>query len=76
MKHLILTASLAAILAAPAHAGGPVIAEEPEPAPVVRDRNNALPLILLGVVVAAMIAGGGSSDCLSEEPTQPAPGGC
>lgn len=71
-----LTLILTLALAAPAHAGGPVIIEEPETAPVVRDRDSALPLILLGVVVAAMIAGGGSSDCLSEEPVPPAPGGC
>lgn len=64
MKHLLLTAAL---LATPLHAGGPVIIEDAaESAPVVRNRNDAL-FILLGLAVAAVILGSGSDTCNSEE---------
>ena len=75
MKAILLTAAILA--AAPAQAGGPVIVEDAaEAAPVVRDRGNALPLILLGLAVAAVVLGGGSdSPCNTpDEPTEP--GGC
>lgn len=57
---------LTAILASPAHAGGPVILET-EPATAVRDRDATLPLVLLGLAVAAVILGG-SDTCNSGEP--------
>lgn len=66
-------AFILALLAAPAYAGGPVLVD-PETAPVVRDRDNALPLILLGIVVAGIVLGGGSDNC--NDAPQPAPGGC
>lgn len=65
MKHLLLTAAL---LATPLHAGGPVIIEDAaESAPVVRDHKSKLPLILLGLAVAAVILGSGSDTCNGEE---------
>lgn len=66
-------AFILALLAAPAYAGGPVLVD-PETAPVVRDRDSALPLILLGIVVAGIVLGGGSDNCNDAPP--PAPGGC
>ena len=62
MHRIIL---LAALLATPLQAGGPVIIED---TPVVRDHKSKLPLILLGLAVAAVIIGGGDT-CNSEEPT-------
>ena len=64
MRYLILALSL---LATPLHAGGPVIIET-ETAPVVRDHKSKLPLILLGLAVAAVILGSGSDTCNGEEP--------
>lgn len=64
MHRLILCLALAAT---PALAGGPVIIEDAaESAPVVRNRNDAL-FILLGLAVAAVILGSGSDTCNSEE---------
>jgi len=59
MKHLLLTAALLACQ--PAHAGGPVIIET-DTATAVRDRDATLPLVLLGLAVAAVILGG-SDNC-------------
>ena len=62
---------------APAFAGGPVL-EETEAAPIVRSHNNRLVPILFGLAVAAIILGGGSDACTTEEP-EPTPhpvGGC
>jgi hypothetical protein len=63
------------LLASPVGAGGPVIEGTAETAPVVRDRDNALPLILLGLAVAAVVLGNGSDACNGDEgePT-PEPG--
>ena len=75
MTRLALILALA--LALPAHAGGPVIIEDPaEAAPLVRSHNNRLVPILFGIAVAAIILGGGSdSPCNTpDEPTEP--GGC
>lgn len=75
MTRLALILSLA--LALPAHAGGPVIIEDPaEAAPLVRSHDNRLVPILFGIAVAAILLGGGSdSPCNGDEPT-PEPGGC
>lgn len=67
-------AFILALLAAPAYAGGPVLVDPEVPVSTTRDRNAALPLILLGIVVAGIVLGGGSDNC-NDEP-QPAPGGC
>ena len=64
MHRLILCLALAA---SPVAAGGPVIIET-ETAPVVRDHKSKLPLILLGLAVAAVILGSGSDTCNGEEP--------
>jgi hypothetical protein len=69
----ILAISTALLLAAPAHAGGPVIVEDAETAPVVRDRDNALPLILLGLAVAAVVLGNGSDACNGNPEPTPEP---
>jgi hypothetical protein len=72
MKKLALI--LAITTAIPAHAGGPVLIEDAaETAPVVRD--NALPFILLGLAVAAVVLGGGGSNCVQPEP-EPTPEPC
>lgn len=66
-------AFILALLAAPAFAGGPVLVDPEVPVASPRDRDNALPLILLGIVVAGIVLGG--SDNCNDAP-QPAPGGC
>ena len=68
--HLLAALTGISLLTLPANAGGPVIVEDAaEAAPVVRDRNNALPLILLGLAVAAVVlGGGGGSDCTCNSP--------
>jgi len=74
MTRLALILSLA--LALPANAGGPVIEDAAEAAPLVRSHNNRLVPILFGIAVAAILLGGGSdSPCNTpDEPTEP--GGC
>ena len=68
-------------LALPAYAGGPVITEDmTETAPIKRGHSfkDAVPFIILGLVVAGLIAGG-SDNCTQPEPTpEPVPpgGGC
>ena len=78
MKKLALILALTAAM--PAHAGGPVIEDTAEAA-APRDRN-AVPLVIIGaLIVAGLLAGGGSDNCVSPEDT-PAPtpeqpgGGC
>ena len=74
MKAILLTAALLAPL--PAIAGGPIIEDAAEAAPLVRSHNNRLVPILFGLAVAAIILGGGSdSPCNGDKPT-PEPGGC
>jgi len=66
---LILTASTA-------NAGGPVIVEDTaETAVPARDRNGALALALLGVLVVAVLIGG-SGTCNSEPVAPTEPGRC
>jgi hypothetical protein len=73
MKAILLTAAL---LATPLHAGGPIIEDPAEAAPLVRSHNNRLVPILFGLAVAAILLGGGGSDpCQWDEPT-PDDGGC
>ena len=74
MKYLTTAALVLTILAnAPAFAGGPVIIEETEAAPLVRSHNNKLVPILFGLALAAIILGGGSSDLCTVEETTPEP---
>ncbi len=76
MKKLVLLAMLASF-APPAFAGGPIIIEDAtEEAPAARKRNGALVPILLGVAVAALILGGGSSDCSCNTPDPDPTGSC
>jgi hypothetical protein len=64
------------LLASPVGAGGPVLIKDAaETAPVVRDRDNALPLILLGLAVAAVVLGNGSDACNGDE-GEPTPEPC
>lgn len=64
----------ALLLTAPVQAGGPVIEDAAEAAPLVRSHNNRLVPILFGLAVAAILLGGGSdSPCNGDEPT-PEPG--
>mgnify|MGYP003423801002 FL=1 len=78
MKYLTTAALVLTILAnAPAFAGGPVIIEENEAAPLVRSHNNKLVPILFGLALAAIILGGNSSACTVEETTpEPTPESC
>lgn len=65
---------LAALLATPLHAGGPVIEDPAEAAPLVRSHNNRLVPILFGLAVAAIILGGGSDNCHGGDPEPTEPG--
>ncbi|MBL9047856.1 MAG: hypothetical protein JNK34_11210 [Tabrizicola sp.] len=72
MKPLALILALAAC--APAHAGGLVITEDTtEAAPAGHSFKDALPLIILGLAIAA-IASGGSDTCNAPDPVQPEDG--
>lgn len=75
-----------AFLAVQANAGGPVIVEDMlETAPMPRERNNAVPLAILGAAVLLLIlsgGGNGSAPCVdgwTPDPTpepEPPTGGC
>lgn len=71
MRHFLI-ALFIALMALPASAGGVVIYDESEEPAVVQDRKNALPIILLGLAVAAIVlssdGGGGSVNCVEPEP--------
>ena len=79
---LTLALLLALSTAMPAHAGGPVIEDATETAPLVRSHNNRLVPILLGLAVAAIIlcradgSGSGSDTCMNDETPEPTPGEC
>lgn len=77
LKQTLLAFTLGiAALTGPASAGGPVIEDAAEAAPLVRSHNNRLVPILFGIAVAAILLGGGGSDpCQWDEPT-PDDGGC
>jgi hypothetical protein len=63
------------LLTQPAHPGGPVIAEDAaEAAPVTRDRDALVPLLLFGLVVAGIVLGGSDSPC--QGPGDEPDGGC
>lgn len=70
MKHLLTAALIAA--AVPANAGGPIIITEDmtETAPMPRKSfKDAVPFILLGLVVAGIVLGGnGGTVCNNDEP--------
>jgi hypothetical protein len=74
MNKIIATLVASAFIAAQAFAGGPVIEDAADTAPVVRDRDNALPLILLGLAVAAVVLGNGSDACNGDPEPTPEPG--
>jgi hypothetical protein len=69
LTSILATASLLlATAASPVFAGGPVIVEEAEEVAVApRAHRDLVPLILLGVVVAAIVAGSGNSNCVTPE---------
>ena len=73
MTRFLTTAALILAMSTAAHAGGPVIIEETEAAPLVRSHNNKLVPILFGLALAAIILGGGSSDLCTVEETTPEP---
>ncbi len=77
MKTTLTALALAAMLATSAQAGGPVIVEDETAEAAPQNRKNVIPLILLGIAVAALIAGG-SDNCFVEETPAPTPpsGGC
>ena len=76
MKHLLTTALILA-LAAPAHAGGPVIVEdayEAEPQRHERKIGGLVVGILVIAAIAALANGGGN--CTGPEDPDPTPEGC
>lgn len=73
LTSLILAAALTAAM--PAHAGGPVIIEDTAEAAAPRDRN-VVPLVIIGaLIVAGLLASGGSDNCVQPEP-EPETVGC
>lgn len=79
MTRFLTAITLAAFTATAAHAGGPIIEDATEAAPLVRSHNNRLVPILLGIAVAAIILGGGSDACNGDPEPVPTPepvGGC
>lgn len=73
--HLLAALTGISLLTLPANAGGPVIEDAAEAAPLVRSHNNRLVPILFGLAVAAILLGGGGENCNGGEP-EPTPGGC
>ena len=67
MHRIIL---LAALLATPLHAGGPIITEEPPIADVrpQGDGGSWVVPVIVGIGILAIIAGGGGSDCTCNGP--------
>lgn len=67
MNRIIL---LAALLATPLHAGGPIITEEPPIADVrpQGDGGSWVVPVIVGIGILAIIAGGGGSDCTCNGP--------
>lgn len=62
MKHLLLIA----FLATPTYAGGPVIVEDAtEAAPAGHSLKDALPMILIGLAIAAIASG---DNCNAPDP--------
>jgi hypothetical protein len=71
----ILAISTALLLAAPAHAGGPVIVEDA--AETAAPRSNAVPFLIAGALILALIAGQSHGCNGPEETPEPTPGvGC
>ncbi len=64
----------AVFIASPVLAGGPIIPADPEvPASTAQPKRNILPLVLLGVAVAAIVLGN-NGNCT--EPTPEPDDGC
>lgn len=62
---------LSTMLAVPVHAGGPVFPDPEVPTSTAQPKRNMLPLILLGVAVAAVVLGGGNDNCTEPTPEEP-----
>jgi hypothetical protein len=62
------------LLAAPVQAGGPVIVEDATE--TAAPRNNAVPFLIAGALILALIAGQSHGCNGPEETPEPAPGGC
>jgi hypothetical protein len=71
----ILAISTALLLAAPAHAGGPVIMTE-DATETAAPRNNAVPFLIAGALILALIAGQSHGCNGPDDQPEPAPGGC
>ncbi len=75
---LLTTTALILSLAAPVHAGGPVIPEDmTETAPAPR-KDRKIGGLVIGIIALAAIAAlaGGSDNCTTPEPTPEDDGGC
>ena len=68
---IVIATGIALLLTQPVHAGGPVITEDE--APRGHSLKDAVPLLLLGFVVAGIVLGGNGGNCNAPEPT---PKGC
>jgi len=77
MNRIIL---LAALLATPLHAGGPVIVTEEPPIADVRPQGDGgkwVVPVIVGIGILAIIAGsGGGSDCVCTSPDDGGTGSC
>jgi hypothetical protein len=69
----IFAISTALLLAAPVQAGGPVLTEDATE--TAEPRSNAVPFLIAGALLLALIAGQ-SHGCNGPETPEPAPGGC
>jgi hypothetical protein len=70
LRATLLAATIGtAFLFTQAHAGGPVVIEEPEDIVAPQPKRNLLPWIIGAGVVIAIIASSGSDSCFTEEPT-------
>lgn len=71
------TALFLILTATAAHAGGPVIVEDPTPVVAPRTEDGRMPAwvvpVGVGLIILAILTGG--STC-NDEPLQPSPSGC
>lgn len=72
----LTTLLIAALLAVPAHAGGPVLAIEDTAEPVAQAHlspGEKIGLAVLGLIIIGALAGGGGSDVCNDGGEEPSP---
>lgn len=73
---LIAALTSISLLAAPAHAGGPVLAIEDTAEPVAQTHlspGEKIGLAVLGLIIIGALAGGGGSDVCNDGGEEPSP---